>query len=71
MHFIKKNIINKNLIDIINNINVINTNNPIFDFIKKIIGEKLDFYRLHFNYTIYGKGFEDAKNDFFNHIINK
>ena len=35
-----------------------------FKLIKKLYNEKIDFIKLHFDYSLNGKGYNDAKNDF-------
>jgi hypothetical protein len=52
------------LLDIILEIDC--SENLCLSFIKRILMEKIDLMDLHFNYSIEGKGFNDAKQDFFN-----
>ena len=42
---------------------------PLFKLFKNQLEEKVDLMKLHFDYTMNGKGFADAKNDFFNRIL--
>jgi len=46
------------------------TSSPCLEMIKKLALEKIDLMDLHFKYSMEGKGFDDAKNDFFNRIIS-
>ena len=43
---------------------------PSFKFIKKLYNEKIDLMKLHFEYSLNNKGFEEAKKDFINLLQN-
>jgi RNA binding exosome subunit len=59
--------VTKELLDIIMEIDC--SCNFYLKFTKKVIMEKVDLMELHFSYSMEGKGFNDAKQDFFNRII--
>ena len=41
-----------------------------FKFIKKLYNEKIDLMNLHFEYSMEGVGYVDAKNDFIKKLLN-
>ena len=44
------------------------SSNAHLDFIKTILKEKIDIMDLHFSYSMEGKGFMDAKQDFLERV---
>lgn len=49
----------------------VKTKCKIIQIIHRLIHNQFDIMKLHFNYTIKGKGYDDAKSDFLSHIVAK
>jgi hypothetical protein len=57
----------KDIIDTLQNLEIPDKDMPnSMKIIKKLLVQQMDIMKLHFDYTIYGKGYEEAKLDFIN-----
>ena len=65
----KRQPITPQVLDIISNIELDNTASPVLRLIQRLLKQKLDIMDLHFKYSLEGKGFQEAKEDFLNMVI--
>jgi len=63
---IKHNLTNGKILELIQKIDVpVSDQPPYYNIIKNLLNEKIDLMELHFQYSQNGKGFEEAKQDFY------
>lgn len=62
--FINDKMVNEEILDIIASIKIDNIKNGSFCLINQLINKQMTIFDLHFNYSVNGLGYDEAKRDF-------